>query len=494
MVKVFRLVLVACLVACTMLVISGCGDNPPIQIKSIYDEDVLMWEHIFNYSPEVNFKGAPLGVILPHHMIVAPEIAKFYNGLTKVIDPEVIVIISPNHYQNGDDDLQTCQNCLYKTIDGELSLDKALINKMIQDGVAVANDETFIKEHGISNHSPFIKRFFPKAKMVPIVLKWETSQEETVVLSEWLLNNLPKNSLVIASVDFSHYLPLEAANFHDIASYATIKNFDYDNVYDLEIDSPPSISTIMHLMEDSGYLNVGRFKHTNNQDYRTISLDSTTSHQFIAFTKGQKQVEKSVTILSFGNIVAESANGLGFYDNYRWNIDSEDYGSEINPYLRDIRGDEDRFLVGADFVVFDLPETSCTVKQQNDLKISFCKFDQNENNEEQLRIIKKQKTDGADYVYLLYQFNNSELITKDKNDVKKLVNNGVDVFIGRGLKGLLPIEKIGNSIIAYSLGDFITPSTVKHSEGNILGIALSEEGVQTFLFPITVDNGYPKMP
>gem|GEM_PF-1248673 len=492
MMKAFRLMLGSCLFVCVLLLISGCG-NSSVQIKSMYDGDTLMWEHIFASSPEVNFKNAPLGVIMPHHMIVAPEIAKFYKGLSKVIDPDVIVIISPNHYQNGDENIQTCQNCLYKTIDGELLLDKDLIDKMIKDGLAVAKDETFIKEHGISNHAPFIKRFFPNAKVVPIVLKWETSQEETVVLSKWLQNNLPKNSLVIASVDFSHYLPLEEANFHDISSYTTIKNFDYDNIYDLEIDSPPSISTITHLMEDFGYMYVQRFNHTNNQDYRSTPQVSTTSHQFIAFTNGQKQIEKSATILSFGNIATESSGGLGFYDNYRWNINSKNQKSEVSPYLRDIRGDEDRFLVGADYLVFDLPQNNCTMKDQNNLKISFCKFDQKDKINEQIKTIKKQKLDGANYVYLLYKFDDSKLSNADKNAVKKIINSGVDIFIGRGIKDSLPIEKIGTSIVAYSLGDFITLPTVQYSEGNILGIALSKNGIKTFLFPITIEKGYPKI-
>ena len=465
----------------------------------MYDNDLKMWNHIFSSEPAIDFKSAPFGVILPHNMIVGYELTKFYKGLVKVTNPSVVVVISPNHYENGDPDIQTCQNCSYETINGILPLQTDLIQKMVQDGIAAPFDNTFTKEHGIYNHAPYIRKFFPQAKLVPITLKWETTQEDTVKLSKWLSANLPEDSLVIGSVDFSHYIPLEAASFHDIASYSTIKNFDYGNMYDLEIDSPPSISTITHLMEERGFMDAQRFQHTNNQDYHAERVDSTTSHEFIAFFKGQKQPEKSLTIMSFGNIADSQSiknntdSGLKFYDNYRWNINAANPNTEINEYLRDIRGYEDRYLVGADFVVFDLPKNSCQLHEQNGLHISFCEFNQNGQIAEQFKTVQQQKTQGADYIYLLYRFNDLKFIKQDEEIARMFADHGVSIFIGRGLKTVIPVENYKNSIITYSLGDFITEPSVKKSDGEILEIALTPADQRTFTFPIQVVNGYPKL-
>ncbi len=492
------------LFGCTQF-LASCTKNPVVVVESIYPGDVLMWNHIFNADPAINFLEKPAAVILPHHMIVGQELAKFYKGLTKVTDPSVVVVISPNHYQNGDPDVQVCKGCSYETVNGVLPLNSELINKMIKDGISVAKDDTFIKEHGLFNHAPFIKKFFPKTTFVPIALKWETTPEETVELAKWLNESLPEDALVIASVDFSHYIPIEGANFHDITSYATIKNFDYDNIYNLEIDSPPSISAIAHFSELRGAQKVPRFMHTNNQDYHTERIDSTTSHQFIGFFKGEKEPEKSVTIFSVGNTAptavqpvagATITSTLGLYDNYHWNINAATPNLEISPFLRDIRGQEDRFLVGANFLAFDMSHNTCTLKEKNGLKISFCHLDQNNSNSsltEQLALIRQQKSLKADYIYLLFYYSDSQFTPDKKQLAQDFLAAGADIFVGRGIKETLPIDQLNGKILAYSLGDFITDPSVQKSDGTILEIALTPNGPELFTFPIEINNGYPKL-
>lgn len=470
-----------------------------VVVNSMYEGDTKMWTKVFSAEPQIVFPDKPFGVILPHHMVVGDELAKFYKGLAQTIDPPVVVVISPNHYQNGESPVQTCISCSYETIEGVATLDSQLIEKIISDKIATAQDDTFIKEHGLSNHAPYIKKFFPRAKFLPLALKWEATLEETQTLAKWLNDNLPTDALVVASVDFSHYITAEAADFHDITSFATIKNFDYENIYNLEVDSPPSLSTITHLMQLRGYEKVQRFQHTNNQDYRTEIIDSTTSHQFIGFFKGEKQLEKSVTIFSVGNIApsavqpiagADMSSTLGMFDNYRWNIN---HTIEISPFLRDLRGQEDRFLVGANFLVFDLPKNICTLKEKNGLKISLCQFEERGEKGEQLATIREQKKLGADYIYLLYSFSDENFTDEKKQIAQDFADAGVDLFVGRGLKDTLPIEELNGKILAYSLGDFITDPSIANSSGVVLGVAFTPIGSEIFTFPIEIKNGYPKV-
>lgn len=474
----FLFILSTLLIGCTQF---GISEPHQLSIKSIYDGDQRMWDHIFEQPDDLHFTSTPRGAILPHHMIVGPQIAEFYKALVQKIDPSVVVILSPNHYQNGEPDIQTCQTCLYQTINGPLAIDKTLSDKIIADGMAHPYDETFIKEHGIYHHAPFIKKFFPKAQLLPIALKWQTTPQETLQLSQWLRDNLPSDSFVIASVDFSHYIPVEAADFHDVASYATIKNFDFTNVFDLEVDSPPSISTILHLMEAKGAEQVSRLIHTNNQDFHEDRTDSTTSHQFIAFYDGKKQLEKTLTILAVGNIDPPSALGM-------------------RKYLRDIKGVEDRFLVGADFLVFDVAgeNNQCTTEKQNEITIVFCNFHEGSaaDQSDQIELIKKQKKTGADVVYVSYRFKNPELTTSYKKIAHNFMNIGATIFIGKGIHLPQPIENDGTHLLAYSLGDFITAPSVKNSSGIILGIVLRAQSskitIATTEFPIAITDAYPK--
>lgn len=278
-----KLILFLGLLAVTFM---GCGEQSFLIINSEYPGDYKMWDHFFAVEGEYKFESAPLGIILPHHLIAAESITKFYKGLTKVINPSVIFILGPNHYENGNADIQTCKNCVYTTTNGIVELDLNFVNKLINDDIAVMGDEIFKKEHTFFTHTPFIKRFFPDAKIVPIAVKLKISIEKVLELSDWFDKNLPENVLVLTSVDFSHYQPLSVADLHDQASFAAITNFEFEKIYNLELDSPSSIYALLDLMKKRGYIKVERLAHTN---LATIiekpDLKETTSHQYFAFYK-----------------------------------------------------------------------------------------------------------------------------------------------------------------------------------------------------------------
>lgn len=443
------------------------------EVYSLYSGDVPMWEHIFEQGEDYHkFDEKPLGVILPHHMMVASELARFYNGLARVADPSTVYVIGPNHYETGSANIQTCENCLYKTtldgLDSDLRVDGAIVRDLAVAGIAEVADDGFWQEHSIFSHAAFIKKSFPKAKVVPIMLQWEIPEEEVLELSEWLNENLSEDDLVIASVDFSHYLPEEVADFHDESSFATISNFDFDNIYDLEIDSPSSIYLLLDLMQRRGYEKAKRFAHTNVQDFMKVRQARTTSHQFFGFFKGDKEVVKGISVLSFVNI--PESHVLGLVDDWNWDRDYEEEGDEtVLKYLKDIKGEEDRFLTGSDFTVFDLEDGVCEWREQNELSISFCKLSEGVEYEKEVGELIRTAKGSSDFVYLLYQFDGGELTEQEKGLVKGIIDNGVDVFVGRGIEG------------------------AEGEEGVILGNYFTVDEIDLYEFPIELEDGYPRL-
>ncbi|MFH1284707.1 MAG: AmmeMemoRadiSam system protein B [Candidatus Peregrinibacteria bacterium] len=478
----------------------GCGSpREYMKISSLYPDDQRMWEHIFAEGKEgYEFASAPLGVILPHHNIVANELAKFYEGLSKVADPGVIFIVGPNHYEAGDADIQTCKNCLYTTVDGDVEVDENLVDDLASNGIAGIEDNTFTEEHAVFAHTSFIKHYFPDAKIVPIVLKWKIPTEKVAGLVKWLNENLPYDGLVIASVDFSHYIPPEAADFHDQSSFTTINNFDLKNVYKLEIDSPSSVYTILDLMKSRGYGKVERFAHTNAADYQTEPMEESTSHQFIAFYEGDVEPVSGVSVMSFGNLTSE--NDLTLLRGWEWdpNYDSNaDY--TFTKLLRDIRGKEDRFFVGSDFYVFDLPDNDCLYEEKNGSKIAFCKILEGSLTATEVRDFMKEKTSNSDLVYMLYQFEGGGEIDYDRKlAVRDLIKRGVNIFVGRGLKNVIPFEIYKGSLIFYSLGDAVKDNKLATdinatSSGMSIGVYVTEDNYYVYTFPVQINNGYPKL-
>lgn len=437
------------MLAAMLLVFAACVNKGNLQrITSLYPNDDRMWKHIFEVGEPYKFESSPLGVIIPHHLAAAFEIARFYEGLAAIFDPSIIVIIGPNHYENGKAHIQTCTNCVYETTQGDVELDLRFVESMILEGIATEANETFKQEHAIFSHTPFIKNTFPKVKIVPILLWWEMPIEELKILVNWLDANLPDDALVIASVDFSHYIPIEAADFHDQSSYATIKNFDFENIYDLEVDSPSSLYALLSLMKKRSYMKAERLEHTNLNQFVSDHPQETTSHQFFAFFEGDVEPVEGASIMSLVGIVDQE---LGLIDNWNWDRDESNNGD-----LRDLVGTEDRFLTGADFLVFDL-EYGCKRKQQNGLEIDFCRYFEG---------IEDLDLGEADITYML----------SDDERAKQLTDV-VDILV------MEDMVKVGG----FELSDLQDLNKI------IFGIFWSSDFYEIYIFPIETIMGYPKL-
>ena len=480
-----------------LLTLSGC--SKPVNVYPDFAGDVRMWENMLDAAEPFEFEKMPLGTIMPHHLVAGDVIAQMYEGISKVDTPSTVFVIGPNHFDTGDADIQTCKNCVFKTTVGDLDVDEDLISKLVKDGVAVQHDDSFLKEHAIHSHVTYIKDHFPDAKIVPIILKWKASTDGLDDLANWLYANVPEDALVVASVDFSHYIPVEIADFHDTASEATILNFDYNNIYDLEIDSPASIYTILNFLEKRGYTNGKKYAHTNLQDYMTTHTEETTSHQFFGFFEDEEIEEdlgayKSASILSFGSLPED--NTLTFMDNWQWDPSYDEATDHtITKQLRDIRGTEDRTLQGADYYVFDMDDNVCRTETQNEMKVAFCKFVEGTYDDKEFNETLDNIDNESDLVYLLYEWEYGEWTSAKERFVKRLTDD-IDIFVGRGLDEIVPMHIYRHSLLFYSLGDFIVDNKLvtdlnAKSDGIMLGIHATEEMFGVFISPIDVVNGYP---
>ena len=248
-----------------------------IEIESLYPGDVRMWDRLMNAEGNFEFESEPQGVILPHHLAVGEDLARFYRGLAKVKDSERIFILGPDHYEAGAMTISSCGDCVYKTVYGEVEVEAPDL-----DFVGIEGD-IFAKEHGIFAHTPFIKYFFPEAVIVPLIIRSDVREEDMEKLREWLNENLRKDDLLLASIDFSHYKPVEEANVDDQFSFEAIVGFDLEMVAVAAMDSPASVSVILEIMQERGYTKAVRLAHTNTQDFYKARLEETTSHQFFAF-------------------------------------------------------------------------------------------------------------------------------------------------------------------------------------------------------------------
>ncbi|MDD3190821.1 MAG: AmmeMemoRadiSam system protein B [Candidatus Pacebacteria bacterium] len=220
------------------------------------------------------------GGITPHHFLASGLIAKFFKKLESQKNIETVVIVGPNHFGMGFGEALTSR-AFWDTPFGDLEPDTELINSLIGDSLVEVNERPFEEEHSISTSMPFIRKTFPSAKIVPIILKEDTNYDTCKKIAEKIYMESDGRTLVIASVDFSHNFPLVEAQERDKESIAVIENFDFDNLSTLEIDSPASIYLLLYFLKLNGVDELVFSERSNSALIGDSSRDDETVGYFI---------------------------------------------------------------------------------------------------------------------------------------------------------------------------------------------------------------------
>lgn len=237
----------------------------------------------FDEKPSINDRV--YAAVVPHHLMVKDKIGATFLGLEK-FNYDSVIIIGPNHFNLGRGKIiSSLAN--WQTPYGELTSDKNLVGGLLSiNGLIKIEEPPFADEHSIFNLVAFVKKSFPKAKIVPLILKNSLMAEESVALAQGLSRVVDINkTLILVSVDFSHNYPTAIADAHDLISRSTIEKFDFDNIYNLDVDSPPSIYVLLKYLDLNNIRN-GRFLFSTNSG-RLIGQEDlpTTSHQIFIFTR-----------------------------------------------------------------------------------------------------------------------------------------------------------------------------------------------------------------
>jgi len=252
---------VVLLLALTLL-LTGCvrSNNPQVkgeeniadQPSAVFHRSYYLDQEFFDQSyqgiPAEAIKEKVYGVIVPHHLLASHLMAEFYQGLEEFNQPEVVVLIGPNHREVGDFDILSSR-AFWKTPYGDLAPASEIINQLAVKGVVRIDERVFVEEHSISAEVAFIKKSFPESKLVPLVFRTKTTEKELGSLMELLLQILPERSLIIASVDFAHEVTSEEANELDQRSIEALQSIDPRRITEITVDSKPTISALFYYLK-----------------------------------------------------------------------------------------------------------------------------------------------------------------------------------------------------------------------------------------------------
>ncbi len=229
------------------------------------------------------------GLIVPHHLLAKDVMANTYAYAAKG-QYKNIVILSTDHFSAGKTEVSTTERD-FGTVFGLVSSDKTITHKL-KSLSFVSEGNFFYREHGLGAQLPFIKYYFPQAKVVAITFKPTTSQDKLDQVIKMLKDNLPPNSLIIQSTDFSHYLTPTEADLKDVETISAINNNDVLKLRQPEnIDSRAALYIESSLQADFFKTTPVVLEHKNSQAYTKEPVTSSTSYVSVAYQKNTGDAE-----------------------------------------------------------------------------------------------------------------------------------------------------------------------------------------------------------
>ena len=151
--------------------------------------------------------------------IIVPHAGYIYSGYTANIAyhiaansrPKRVIVIGPSHHYYFEG-MSGAFYDRFETPCGSLEIDKAYLEQIKKHFPLQFVPKAHIKEHSTEVQMPFVKHYFPKAKVVEIVYG-KIAPQQLAKLIYALLKD--KNNLVVISSDLSHYYTLEEAKKRD---------------------------------------------------------------------------------------------------------------------------------------------------------------------------------------------------------------------------------------------------------------------------------------
>ena len=304
--------------------------------REFYDEAYNSADSQINELSEKVYGG-----IIPHHLLVKDKIAAWFKGIESS-NYQTVVLIGPNHFNQGRSKIILSQ-ANWQTPYGILEPDLELLNNLLKDKNTAIEEDSFINEQAISGLVAFIKKSLPHAKIVPIILKIGLTQSELEVFSAKLNSDIDsEKTLVLASVDFSHYQPAAVADFHDLRTNNLLQSFDLSRLPSAEVDSPVSLIVLEKYLQSIMAQKSQLIFSTNSGAILKLPDEPSTSHNFYYFFKGEPEKNQVLDLLFFGDImldrhIKEKITSKGF-----------DY------LLAKLAGGEKRFFTGLDLISANL--------------------------------------------------------------------------------------------------------------------------------------------
>ena len=222
----------------------------------------------------VKAQGRVVAALVPHHLVAGKLISEIFLQL-QAQGVEKIILVGPNHYEKGANNVQ------YNSTNWQTDLGLVTGGKLFGN-LPDTRPEVMVKEHSIAGLLPYLAHYVPSAQVFSIILKHNTKNQEVESLANTIVDAWDKGTVLVSSVDFSHYLPLEVAEQRDEYTRQVLLNMNENALYPLNndyMDSPASVALLMKFCKKLGSKAFTIQNHANSAEVLSNPyLNSTTSY------------------------------------------------------------------------------------------------------------------------------------------------------------------------------------------------------------------------
>jgi AmmeMemoRadiSam system protein B len=219
-------------------------------------------------------------VIVPHHWLAGHLILGSLRDLAASGDYRRIIVIGPNHVNAGGAAVIT-SDLAWQTPFGLVEPDGEAISRLTSEGVALSEPSVLTYEHSVAGIVPAIAYFLPDVRVVPLVLRSDLTPTEVEALATALAPLLDGGTVLIAAVDFSHYLSAQQARQNDRETLEALQSLDSSRILSFSnehLDSPASIAAVMETMRLLGATEFELRENINSSDLGGPALPPVTSY------------------------------------------------------------------------------------------------------------------------------------------------------------------------------------------------------------------------
>jgi AmmeMemoRadiSam system protein B len=220
------------------------------------------------------------GLTVPHHLLAADLIALGFLVAERQRYDKILILF-PDHFKKTKRPFATTRRP-FETVFGPIANSTPDTSRLLAGGAPLEESDLFAKDHGIGALLPYVRYFFPDTPIVPIAVSIKSTREQWDQLIAALDPVITRDTLILQSTDYSHYLTPQEAIRHDQQVLNVIASGDMDAVAKLlqpaHLDSRGAQYIQMRLQEKHFSSRPMAIANKNSQDYTSGAMAETTSY------------------------------------------------------------------------------------------------------------------------------------------------------------------------------------------------------------------------